>query len=312
MKIGIVGAGMVGATAAYTLVVRGIGTEIVIIDIDESRAQAEAADVLHAAPFSRPTQVRAGDYSDLSGSRLVIVTAGAAQKPGQTRLDLLKKNAEIYEKIAPSIIEHAPLAVYLVVTNPLDVMTHLLAARAAEAGIPKTRVIGSGTTLDTARFRALLGQRIGVAPQHVHAYVIGEHGDSEVMTWSTATVSGLSIREFCDKQRIDWTENVCRDIEDDVRKAAYHIIDGKGATYYGISSALARIAEVVLYDQRAVMTVSTPIEEVEGVEDVSLSLPRLLGDQGVRTTFPLPLNDQEKDAVRKSAEIIREGIEEVL
>ena len=211
MKIGIVGAGMVGATAAYALVLRKIGSEIVIIDIDEKRAGAEAADILHAAPFSRPVEVRAGGYPDLTGSRLVIVTAGAAQKPGQSRTDLLQENAAIYDKIAPQIIRNAPEAVYLVVTNPLDVMTHLLAEKAFRAGIPKSRVIGSGTTLDTARFRALLGQRLGVDPQHVHAYVIGEHGDSEVLTWSLTTIAGLPAEKFCQTQNLTWSPDIHRE-----------------------------------------------------------------------------------------------------
>lgn len=311
MKIGMVGAGMVGATAAYTMVIRGIGSDIVIVDKNEERSRAEAADVLHAVPFARPARIRAGGFPDLVGSSLVIVTAGAAQKPGQTRTDLLLENAAIYEKIAPDLIKYAPEAIYVVVTNPLDVMTHFLAKKAAEAGIPTSRVIGSGTTLDTARFRTLIGERVGVASQHVHAYVVGEHGDSEVLTWSSATISGLPVDAFCHKQNIGWHQDICRGIEDDVRNAAYQIINGKGATYYGVSSALARIAEVILYDQRAILTVSTPVGQVQGVEDVSVSLPHLLGAKGIQASFPLPMNDREKEALRKSARIVRDGIEAI-
>src|SRR3954468_8695764 len=196
MKIGIVGSGMVGSTSAYALVMSGVGREIVLVDISRARAQAEANDIYHAVPFAHPLTVRAGDYADLVGARVVVIAGGVAQKPGGTRLQLLQRNAEVFRQIVPSVLRHAPKAVLLVVSNPVDIMTHLAAQFAAEFGVPQTRVIGSGTTLDTARFRTLLGRHFDVDPQHVHGYVLGEHGDSEVLVWSQATIAGLGLDQF--------------------------------------------------------------------------------------------------------------------
>src|SRR5215468_10363831 len=218
MKIGIVGCGMVGSTSAYALVMSGVGRDVVLVDLNRARAEAEANDLYHAVPFADPLTVRAGDYPDLAGARVIVIAGGVAQKPGETRLKLLRRNAEVFRQIVPSVLRHAPDAVLLVVTNPVDIMTHLAAHFATEFGVPQTRVIGSGTTLDTARFRALLGRHFGVDAHHVHAYVIGEHGDSEVLAWSQATIAGLSLDEFVkvcakplkdtDRQQID--ENVRR------------------------------------------------------------------------------------------------------
>ncbi|HEY5571458.1 MAG TPA: L-lactate dehydrogenase, partial [Anaerolineales bacterium] len=199
MKIGIVGSGMVGATAAYAMVMRGVGRQIVLVDLNKERAQAEADDLLHAVPFAHPLQISAGEYEDLDGSRVIIIAAGVGQKPGETRLQLLSRNAKVFEQVIPSVLQHAPEAILIIATNPVDVMTHLAARFAAELGVPSSRVIGSGTTLDTARFRALLGRDLRIDPQHIHAFVLGEHGDSEVLTWSLVTVAGMSLDEFCNR-----------------------------------------------------------------------------------------------------------------
>ena len=196
MKVGIVGTGMVGSASAYALVMSGVGREIVLVDKNEARARAEANDIYHAVPFAHPLTVRAGEYGDLVGAKVVVIAGGVAQQPGETRLELLQRNAAVFRPIVPSVVRHAPDAVLLVVSNPVDVMTHLAARFAADVGVPSMRVIGSGTTLDTARFRTLLGRHFGVDPHHVHAYVIGEHGDSEVLVWSQATIAGLSLDEF--------------------------------------------------------------------------------------------------------------------
>ena len=198
MRIGIVGSGMVGSTSAYALVMSGVGREIVLVDLNRARAEAEANDISHAVPFAHPLTVRAGDYSDLNGARVVVIAAGVAQKPGETRLQLLQRNADVFGQVVPSVLRHAPEAVLLVVTNPVDIMTSIAAQFASDFGVPQTRVIGSGTTLDTARFRALLGRHFAVDPQHVHAYVLGEHGDSEVLAWSQATIAGLGLDEFAE------------------------------------------------------------------------------------------------------------------
>lgn len=311
MKVGIIGTGMVGATAAYALVMRGVGREIVLVDKNEKRAQAEADDLFHAVPFAHPLEVRAGDYPDLAGSKVVILTAGVGQRPGETRLQLLARNAAIFRQVVPSVLEHAPQAVLVVATNPVDVMTHLAARYAAEHGVPPTRVLGSGTTLDTARFRALLSRHLGVDARHIHAYVVGEHGDSEVLTWSLVTVGGMPLAEFCRQNSIALTEAVRDEIEHRVRDAAYHIIEGKGATYYGIGSALARLVDAILRDQRSILTVCTPVAEVTGVCDVTLALPHLVGGEGVLASFPLPLSDKEEADLRASAQVICNAIEEL-
>jgi L-lactate dehydrogenase len=311
MKIGIIGSGVVGATAAYAMVMRGVGREIVLVDVNARRAQAEADDILHAVPFAHPLQVRAGDYPDLSGCRLVIVTAGTAQKPGETRMDLLSRNAAIVADVVPNVLKNAPEAVLLMVSNPVDVMTHVAAKCAEPFGVASTRVIGSGTTLDTARFRSLWGRQLGVDPQHVHAYVVGEHGDSEVLTWSIATVGGMPVGDFCcRRQPCSECEEHDR-VDDAVRRAAYRIIEGKGATYYGIGSALARIAEVILHDQRSILTVCTPTKEIAGVTDVTISLPHLVGGDGILDTFPLALNEEEQMLLKRSAGIVGDAIHSI-
>ncbi len=311
MKVGIVGTGMVGSTAAYALVMRGIGREIVMVDANTKRAQAEADDIFHAVPFAHPLQVRAGDYADLAGSRVVILAAGVGQRPGETRLQLLERNAAIFRQVVPAVLEYAPGAVLVVATNPVDIMTHLAARYAAEHGVPPHRVLGSGTTLDTARFRALLGRHLGVDTQHIHAYVVGEHGDSEVLTWSLVTVGGMPLAEFCRQNGIELDEALQREIDHRVRGAAYTIIEGKGATYYGIGSALARIVEAILRDQRSILTVCTPVVEIAGVCDVTISLPHLVGSEGVLASFPLPLSEEEEARLKASAEVVCCAIEEL-
>jgi L-lactate dehydrogenase len=311
MKVGIVGSGFVGATAGYALLMQGVGREIVLVDKNAARAAAEADDIRHAVPFAHPLDVRAGDYADLQECRVVVVCAGVGQKPGETRLHLLQRNASVFREVIPVILKHATEAVLVVATNPVDVMTHLAARFARECGAPAGRVVGSGTTLDTARFRSLLGGQCGVDSHHVHAYVIGDHGDSEVLTWSLATIGGMPLDEFARLRRIDLSEAVRKDIDAKVRGAAYSIISGKSATYYGIGSALARIVDVILHDQRAVMTVGAPTPDVMGVRNVTVSLPRLVGGSGVLETFPQPLNAQESAGLRASAALIREALDEL-
>ena len=310
MKIGIVGCGMVGATSGFALVMNGVGREIIFVDINRVRAEAEANDILHAVPFAHPLMVRAGEYADLVDCRVVIIAAGVAQRSGETRLQLLQRNAAVLEQVVPSILEHARDAILVVVSNPVDIMTHLAAHFAASAGVPSTRVIGSGTMLDTARFRTLLGRRFGVDPQHVHAYVIGEHGDSEVLTWSLASIAGTHLEEFAIRHGDALLTDAERQgIDEQVRRAAYQIIAGKGATYYGIGSAVARLAEVLLYDQRAVLTICSRIQGLPGCEGVTLGLPHLVGAQGALSTIPLRLDTDEQLGLQRCASILRDAIE---
>ena len=309
MKVGIVGSGQVGATAAYALVMSGVGREIVMVDVSRERAQAQADDISHAVPFSNPLDIHAGDYADLAGSRAVVIAAGVGRQPGETRVQLLQRNAAIFRQVVPQVLAHAVDAVLVIATNPVDIMTHLTTRFAAEIGVPSTRIIGSGTTLDTARFRALLADRLGVDSHHVHSYVVGEHGDSQVLTWSLVTVGGVHVSEFCALRGIALDEAVKADIDQRVRFAGRAIIAGKGATFYGIGAALARIVEVILHNQRAIMTVCTPLPEVAGVRDVTVSLPHLVGGDGILASLPISLDEAETAALQASARGVREAIE---
>jgi L-lactate dehydrogenase len=311
MKVGIVGSGYVGSTAGYALVLRGIGREVLLVDKNAARARAEADDIRHAVPFAHPIEVRAGDYADLAGSSAVIISAGVNQQPGESRLELLQRNAQVFRDVVPQILAHAPRAVLIVATNPVDVMTHLTVRYAARCGVPAGRVVGSGTTLDTARFRTLLAHLCGVDSQHVHGHVIGEHGDSEVLTWSLVTVGGMPLDAFCRLRGIELTEAVRQEIDTAVHSAACNIISGKGATYYGIGCALARITDVVLHDQRAILTVSSPVEGESAISGVTLSLPRLVGGAGVLATLLLPLSDLEQAQLQESAQVIRQAVEQL-
>jgi L-lactate dehydrogenase len=290
---------------------QGVGREIVLVDKNASRAAAEADDIRHAVPFAFPLEISAADYDGLVDCRVVVLCAGVGQKPGESRLQLLERNAAVFRQVVPAVLKHAPHAVLVVATNPVDVMTHLAARYAAECDVPPGRVLGSGTTLDTARFRTLLGTHCRVDPHHVHAYVIGEHGDSEVLTWSLATIGGMSLESFAGQRGIEITSAVRQTIDEKVRRAAYSIIGGKNATYYGIGCALARIVDVILHDQRSILTVCTPAPEVEGVRDVTVALPRLVGGDGVLETFPLPLADDEAELLQRSARIIRQALDEL-
>ncbi len=309
MKIGIVGSGRVGSTAAYALIMRGIGSQIVMVDMDPARARAEASDLLHAVPFAHPMRVIGGDYADLDGAQVVIIAAGVGRSPGQTRLQLLSRNAGIFRDVVPNILKFSPDAILVIATNPVDVMTHLAARYAKELGVTSSRVIGSGTTLDTARFRAIVAQHLGVDSQHVHGYVVGEHGDSEVLAWSRTTIGSIPLEEFCALRNVTLDADTRADIDQQVRFAGREIIAGKGATFYGIGSALAQIVGTVVNDRQSILTVGTPVKEVAGVPDVTVSLPHLVGGQGIQATFPLPLDETEQTKLAASAQIVREAID---
>lgn len=311
MKTGVVGSGFVGSTAAYALVMRGVGRRVVLVDQNRLRAVAEADDILHAVPFAHPLEVSVGDYADLVGCKVVVVSAGVGQKPGETRLQLLERNAQVFKQVIPNILKYAPQAILLIATNPVDVMTHIAAHYAGEIGVPSSRVIGSGTTLDTARLRALIGRQLNVDSQHIHAYVLGEHGDSEVLPWSLVSVGGIPLAEFCTGREISICEDDYTAIDEQVRRAAYRIIEGKGATYYGIGSAIARIVEVILQDERSLLTVCTPMQDVAGVKDVTVSLPNLVGGEGIIQTFFPTLSEGETIGLRASAQVVRNVIAEL-
>ena len=304
MKVGIVGAGFVGAAAANALVLRGIPTEIVLVDMDESRAAAEAADVAHVAPFGAPVRVAWGHTADLVGSRVVVLTAGSAQTPGQSRLDLVSSNASIVASVVPDVLRHAPDAILLVATNPVDVMTSVAERCASEAGVAVGRVFGTGTMLDTARFRQIMAAAIGVDVTHVHAYVVGEHGDSEVLVWSSLDIAGQSPAEFASAMGGAFTDEDRRRVEDEVVHAADAIIRGKGATYFGVAAVIARAVEVILRDRRSILTVSATSSDY----GCALSLPRLVSGSGIVRELGVSIDEDEQQRLEASAAVLREHL----
>ncbi len=311
MKIGIIGVGQVGATAAYAMTLRGIGSEIVLVDHNVDLAVAQARDILDATPFAYPTRVYAGEAADLAGAGIVLLAAGASQRPGESRLDLLTRNAAIFAAIVPAVLAAAPDAVFLVATNPVDIMTQITTALLARHGVPPERVIGSGTILDTARFRALLGKHLGVSPNSIHAQVLGEHGDSEVLHWSGASAGSQPVVDIARHMGRPLGEADRARIDTAVRHAADAIIRGKGGTWFGIGAGLARLARIVQDDQQALVTCSMVTPDCQGVRDVALSLPRLLGADGVARTLMPELDAGECAALKRSAEILKTAAEGV-
>ncbi len=303
MKAGIVGCGFVGSTAAYTLVLRGLVNELVLIDLNARAAQAHAEDILHATPFARAVRVVAGDYSLLEDADVVILCCGVGQRPGETRLQLLERNAAVFSGVVGQVLRYTKEPILLVASNPVDIMTHVTVKL---SGLPPERVIGSGTILDTARFRALLGEHLGVSPSSIHAYVLGEHGDSEVLTWSSVKVGGMPIADFAQQRGQHLTEEVVAGISDGVRHAAYRIIEGKGATYFGIGAGLAHIVQSIRDDERRILTVSGLTEDVAEFKGTCLSLPRLVGAGGILGEFRPDLSAAEDEELMGSAAMLRQ------
>jgi L-lactate dehydrogenase len=302
VRVVVVGAGHVGATFAYALQFRGLVAEIVLIDANHARAEGEAMDINHAEPFTNPTRVWAGSYDDCAGAAIVVLAAGAGQRPGETRLDLVKKNADIFAKIIPEVVRRNPDGILLIATNPVDVLTQVSQKL---SGLPVNRVIGSGTILDTARFRHLLGKHFGVEARSIHAYIIGEHGDSEVPVWSLANIAGLRLADYAELNGISHDQAALDDIFRRTRDAAYHIIERKGATYFAVAAGLMRIVEAILRDQRTVLSVSSLITDYYGVDNLCLSLPAVVGRNGIERVLRLHLNETEERALRHSAEVLK-------
>ncbi len=304
-KVAIVGVGLVGSTYAYSLLLSGIAAEIVLIDVNRERAEGEAMDLNHAVPFANPTKICAGEYSDCEGAAITVIAAGVGQKPGETRLELVKRNAAIFGQIVPHIAEANPEGIIVVATNPVDVLTYVTLKL---SGLPPHRVFGSGTILDTARFRYMLSEQLGVDPRSVHAYVVGEHGDSEVPVWSLANVAGMRLPTFSAENGIPLTPETMDRIFRQTRDAAYEIIKRKGATYYAVAAGLMRITESILRDQRTVLSISSLVEDYYGIDDVCLSLPAVLSRRGIERVLRLDLSPREARGVRKSADVLRETI----
>ena len=307
-KCGVIGVGFVGATCAYTLAVSGLFSEMVLVDMNAKKAESEAADINHGVAFAKPCLVRAGSYADLTGCGLVIIAAGANQKPGETRIELLGRNQAILSSVVGQVMQAAQDAVLLIISNPVDVLT-FMAHRLS--GLPDGRVIGSGTVLDTARLKYLLGQRLGVDGRNVHAFIIGEHGDSELAVWSSANISGVDLDDYCRITGVDNPKPVLHAIYESVRDAAYPIIEGKGATYYGIGMAVRRIVEAVVRDEHSVLPVSSMISGHYGIDGICLGLPSIVGRRGVEAVLDIPLSSEELARLQTSASKMRELIDQI-
>ncbi len=308
MKIAVVGAGAVGASAAYAMMISGTASEIVLVDVNHRKAEGEAMDLMHGAPFVRPVTVTAGSYADCDGAHLVVITAGAAQRPGETRLELVKRNTDIFGSIIPQITQAAPDAVLLVVANPVDILTYVTMKI---SGLGPRRVLGSGTVLDTARLRALVGQHLEIDARSVHAYVIGEHGDSEVLLWSQATVAGVPLAEFARQRGVQYDDSVRAAIDYGVRRAAYEIIERKGATYYAIGLGVRNVAEAILRDHNTILPVSTLMTGQFGVENICLSLPAVVDRGGVEVVLEPTMDESELAAFKQSAAVLKEVAQSV-
>lgn len=297
-KAAVIGCGHVGASIAFSLMQRAIFSELVLIDMNRDRAEGEAMDLRHGLPYTAAMDIYAGDYADLSDCALVIVTAGANQKPGESRLDLIGKNAAILRDVIGRLQGTAFAGILLIVSNPVDVLT---CEAQRISGYPASRVIGSGTVLDTARLKQLLGSRLGVDSRSVHAVIIGEHGDSELAVWSGANVSGIDLDHFCQLRGRPYSQEAMQKIYEEVRDSAYEIISRKGATYYGIAMAVSRIAECIVKDEQAVLPVSTVLRGAYGLRGLALSVPSVVGKDGVETVLEIPLSPEEKEALHASA-----------
>ncbi len=299
MKVGIIGIGQVGSATAYTLLMRGVSDEVVLIDINQKKAEAEALDISHATTFAYASKIYVGSYEDLKGAGIVIVTAGANQKPGETRIDLMDRNVNILKGIAENILKYAPKAFVIMASNPVDIMTNCMLEL---SGLPKNQVFGSGTILDTSRFRTLLGDYLGISSKSVHANVLGEHGDSEVLIWSNANAGTLSVEDFAFLVGKPLNEQAKKEIDENVRGAAYKIIEGKGATFYGIAGGLTRICQAIATNENAVMTVSSFHENVEGVKKVCLSMPTVVNEHGIERVFFPSFSAKEHELIGQSAQ----------
>lgn len=307
-KIAVVGAGAVGSDFAYAALINGVAREIALVNRTVEKCEGEAMDLNHAMPFCSPTRITAGGYELCAGADVVVITAGASQDEGMTRLDLTQQNARIIREVVREIMKHNENPILLMVTNPVDVLTYV-ALR--ESGLPPQRVIGSGTVLDSARFRYLLASQCGVDPRNVHSHVVGEHGDTETLLWSRVNMGGSGLDEFCENCNRSCRASFREDLAADVRGAAYEIIKAKGATSYGIGMSLVRIVEAILFNQYSVLTVSSHVAEYGGVRDVCFSLPSVVCREGVVNTLELEPEDSEREAIVKSASVLRETLDSI-
>jgi len=301
-KVVIIGCGFVGAACAFSIMQSGLFSEMVLIDADKAKAEGEALDISHGVPFAKPTKIYAGDYDDIKNASLIIVTAGANQKQGETRLDLVKKNISIFKSIIPEIKNRNYKGVLLIVANPVDILTTVALKL---SGLPENRVLGSGTVLDTARLKYELGNHLNVDSRSIHAFIIGEHGDSEIAAWSSANVSGIPLNKFCEMRGHFNHEEAMKKIADNVKNSAYEIIEKKKATYYGVAMAVKRICEAIVRDEKSILPISSVMHGEYGIKNVSLSMPAIVGKNGVETHVPIQLSETEILNLQNSAETLK-------
>jgi L-lactate dehydrogenase len=309
-KVSVIGCGNVGMRYAYALMIKGLARQVVIVDLDRKRLEGEVMDLSHGEPYIPAVKVTAGDYPDIKGSDLVVITAGKKQQPGQSRMDLVKDNVGLFRKIIPEVIKYAPEAILLVVTNPVDVLAY---AAYKISGKPANQVMSSGTVLDTARFRFMLSQHCEVDPHNIHAYILGEHGDSEFAVWSKAMIGGVLFKEYCTvcaNNKLCHRQDYFKTIFEEVKNSAYQIIEKKGETSYGIGLALTRITQAILNDENAILPVSSLVDNYLGVSDVFLSLPAIVNRSGVKSILRLELDPEEQAAFKNSAEAVKKVIKE--
>ena len=308
-KVAMIGCGFVGSATAFALMESGLFSEMVLIDADKNRAEGEALDISHGLPFARPMKIYAGDYDDIVDAAIIIVTAGANQKPDETRLDLVQKNVGIFKSIIPEIAKRNCGGILLIVSNPVDILTYTALKL---SGFPENRVLGSGTVLDTARLKYNLGEHLNVDSRSVHAFIIGEHGDSELAAWSSATVSGVPINTFCEMRGHFNHDEATERIAENVKNSAYEIIAKKKATYFGVAMAVRRICEVIIRDEKSILPVSNLMHGEFGISDISLSMPAIVGAHGVENRIPITLDEEETEKLQSSAGTLKKIIEEVL
>ena len=308
-KVAVVGLGFVGSASAFALMQSGLFSEMVLVNRDMSKAEGEALDISHGLPFAKPMKIYAGTYDDIVDAAVIVITSGAGQKPGETRLDLVRKNVEVYRSIIPEIAKRDCEGILLIVSNPVDILT---SAAVKLSGFPENRVFGSGTVLDTARLKYLLGEHLNVDSRSVHAFIIGEHGDSEIAAWSSANVSGVPLHNFCEMRGHFDHEKAMYGIAEGVKNSAYEIIEKKKATYYGIAMSVKRICEAIVRDEKSILPISSIQHGQYGIEGVALSMPAVVGKNGVETLVPIELNEAEQTALRQSAETLKQVLNDVL
>ena len=307
-KAVIIGCGFVGSASAFSLMESGLFRELVLIDADKKRAEGEAMDISHGIPFSKPMKIYAGDYDSIKDAGIIIITAGANQQPGETRLDLVKKNINIFKSIIPDIKKRDFNGILLIVANPVDILTYVAVKL---SGLPESHVIGSGTVLDTARLKYEIGKHLDVDARSVHAFIMGEHGDSEIAVWSSANVSGIPLNNFCEMRGHYDHKNATEKIASDVKNSAYEIISMKKATNYGIAMSVKRICEVIMRDEKSILPVSHMIHGIYGIDGVSLSMPAIVGSEGVESDIPLNLDGEEALKLKESADALKKIVEKI-